>query len=180
MCANMPNLNSLQFGSCPVNYRAVPDFPTDALSAVLNSSDTNAAANEIRPQLRADACFFLSRDGIFLRSDSQRVFLRGDYYFDLLVRLEPLLTGEYTLEEIVSACSDSVRDLLVGFVRFLMDAGILRNAREVMEHTLEENVISYFRPQLKWLSRLTPRPLDALSRLRSASVLIVTDRRLCL
>jgi hypothetical protein len=173
MSTDMPNLNSLQFGSSPANYRAAPDFPTDALSTILNSSDTNAAANEIRPQLRADACFFLSRNGVFFRSDSQRVFLPGEYYFDLMVRLEPLLTGEYTLEEIISACSDSVNDRLSGFVRFLMDAGILRNARQATQRTLEEKVVNYFRPHLRWLSRLAPRPLDALSRLRSASVLIV-------
>ncbi len=112
-----------------------------------------------------------------LRSAEFAYTLGHEFFVEVFLRVEPLLDGKHTLDEIVSAGEPEIKPTTVIFLlKMLRGSGLLVEGETPA--ALEGQDILGGEPLAVFLSHLTPEPLTALALLKQSRVGVVGSGKL--
>ncbi len=147
------------------------------------SASASQTAPEIRPRLQNDVVFLRVDNGVYLRSSENACVVKGNGAYDWLSTLAPLMTGEYTVQELCSGLDEGRRRTVLGLVRTLLDRGFARQTTPPGDNDLPAEVRRAFAPQINLIDHYggsTQPAAQRFQRFRTSTVLVAGDDEVAL
>lgn len=126
-----------------------------------------------RPKCKADTYYVPTPDGVYLRGNNNRLFLKGKSLYPLLERLMPNLTGNITLEELTGGLDADRKRMVTNLLEKLFTHHFLQDADEDQPHTLHPLELETYASNIAFIESLQASAAYRFECFRNKQLLLV-------
>ncbi|HEU5228976.1 MAG TPA: TOMM precursor leader peptide-binding protein [Ktedonobacteraceae bacterium] len=130
-------------------------------------------AHTMRPKFNADTSYIPVDDGVYLRSNSGHLTLKGKSLYRLLEHLVPLLDGNVTLEEITRGLDADRARMVTKLIEKLSAHHFLKDMSQDQPHTLRPEVLATYSSAITFIESFQSSAAYRFERFRNQPLLII-------
>lgn len=127
----------------------------------------------MRPKWRTDTYTIPMADGVYLRGNRSRLFLKGKSLYALLTHLIPNLDGEATLAEISGGLEADRKRMLANLIGKLFAHGFLSDCSQDQQQTLNPLEQEVYAPELALIESWQPEAVTRFEHFRRQRLLLI-------
>ncbi len=130
-------------------------------------------AHTMRPKFSADTCYIPVHDGVYLRSNSGHLTLKGKSLYRLLEHLVPLLDGNATLEELTKGLDADRARMVTKLIEKLSAHRFLKDMSQAQPHTLRPEILTTYSSDITFIESFQSSAAYRFERFRNQPLLII-------
>lgn len=127
----------------------------------------------MRPKLKADAYYIPRSDGVYLRGNNNRLFLKGKSLYRLLEHLVPNLNGKVTLADITEGLDADRKRMVTNLLEKLFVHEFLKDASQDQLHTLSMEELETYASNIAFIDSFQTSAAYRFECFRSKQLLII-------
>ncbi|GCE08113.1 TOMM precursor leader peptide-binding protein [Dictyobacter aurantiacus] len=134
----------------------------------------------MHPKWRADTYFIPMPDGVYLRGNSSRLFLKGKSLFALLERLVPMLDGSVSIEELTDGLDTAKKRMITNLLEKLLAHDFLTDTSQDQPHTLRSSKLESVALDIAFLAARKPSAASRFERFCRQPLLLIGSGASCI